>query len=303
MTSAFRRDILLMMEFQRTPIWAISTNYNCRESTGSLILLIASVVVVTFSKKDLSRAFRQIPVDPANYHNLGFQINNQFYFHTSFPFGLRTASLACQRTTKAVVYILNTMGILVDVYIDDFYGAAMPDVSQDEFNRMNSVFDELGLAASAAKDVLPCYCMTCLGVEIDTLDMTLTVPQFRVTELQGELNEWLTRTLYSKRDLQRLLGKLSFITSCIRPGRVYMCRLLNALRAISSRHSKLHVDDELRADIHWWLYLLRHYNGVSVIPSNITVANPELFASDACLTGCGAVCFGEYFRCPFPPRV
>ncbi|EDO30391.1 predicted protein [Nematostella vectensis] len=181
------------------------------------------------------------------------------------------------------------MGILVDVYIDDFYGAAMPDVSQDEFNRMNSVFDELGLVASAAKDVLPCYCMTCLGVEIDTLDMTLTVPQFRVTELQGELNEWLTRTLYSKRDLQRLLGKLSFITSCIRPGRVYMCRLLNALRAISSRHSKLHVDDELRADIHWWLYLLRHYNGVSVIPSNITVANPELFASDACLTGCGAI--------------
>lgn len=70
-----------------------------------------------------------------------------------------------------------------------------------------------------------------------------------------------------------------------------MCRLLNALRDINSRSSAQHITDDMRADIAWWIYLSQHYNGVSVIPSNVTIANPNLFACDACLSGCGAVCF------------
>lgn len=56
-------------------------------------------------KKDLSRAYRQIPVDPGDYHLLGLQADGNFYFHTVFPFGLRSATLACQRITQSVVYI------------------------------------------------------------------------------------------------------------------------------------------------------------------------------------------------------
>ena len=57
---------------------------------------------------------------------------------------------------------------------------------------------------------------------------------------------------------------------------------------------------DLRTDINWWQYFLSQYNGVSVIPSDVIVSNPELFATDACLTGCGAVCFGECFHREFP---
>ena len=38
----------------------------------------------------------------------------------------------------------------------------------------------------------------------------------------------------------------------------------------------------------------------SMIPSDVIISNPELFATDACLTGCGAVCFGECFHREFP---
>ena len=57
-------------------------------------------------KADLRRAFRQIPVDPADIPLLGFQVNDLLYFHVVLPFGLRSAVLICQRTTKAVVFIL-----------------------------------------------------------------------------------------------------------------------------------------------------------------------------------------------------
>lgn len=89
-------------------------------------------------KKDLSCAYRQIPVDPGDYHFLGFQVDGYFYFHSAFPFGLRSATLACQRTTQSVVYHLNTMEILVDVHIDNFYGACKPSQSHSAFNRVDT---------------------------------------------------------------------------------------------------------------------------------------------------------------------
>jgi len=252
-------------------------------------------------KKDLSRAYRQLPVDPRDYHLLGFQVDGQFYFHTRFPFGLRSAALACQRTNRAVVYILNQMDILVDVYIDDFYGAASSDQSASSFQKMNSVFSDLGLAASAEKDVSPCTNMICLGIEVDTDRMTLTVPDFRVQELRSELSSWLSCDNYSKRELQQLLGKLSFVSACVRPGRIFMCRLLNALRQFpDSRSARVDITDSMKDDIRWWVALLQHYNGVSVVPRESIIADAHLFATDACLRGCGAICFNEYFKCSFP---
>ena len=70
-------------------------------------------------KKDLKRAFRQIPVDPADYPLLGMCIDDGLYFHSLLPFGL-SATMVCQCTTKSIVYILNEEGLSVDVSIDDF---------------------------------------------------------------------------------------------------------------------------------------------------------------------------------------
>ena len=61
-------------------------------------------------KKDLRRAYRQIPVDPADYPLLGMSVDGSLFFHTSLPFGLCSATLICQRTTKTVVHILNNEG-------------------------------------------------------------------------------------------------------------------------------------------------------------------------------------------------
>lgn len=68
-------------------------------------------------KKDLARAFRQIPLDSKDVPLLGFVVNNQLYFHKRYPFGLRSATMVCQRVTKAVIHILSTESYLADVYI------------------------------------------------------------------------------------------------------------------------------------------------------------------------------------------
>ena len=104
---------------------------------------------------------------------------------------------------------MNSEGISVDVYIKDFYGAKFSYSSELSFQWMNSLFAELGLMDAPEKDTPPSHEMICLGVRIHTVDMTLSVPAFRIEELQLELKMWLNKRSFTKRELQQLLGKLS----------------------------------------------------------------------------------------------
>ena len=251
-------------------------------------------------EKGLARAFRQITVDPRDVPFLGFDVNNQLYFHTRFPFGLRSATMVCQRVTKAVIHILSSESYLADVYIDDFYGVEKTELAGVAFNRMTELFKELGLAASPAKDQLPNTQMLVLGIWFNTDDMTISVPEFRLLELRAEISHWLTLEQATKHQVQVLVGKPSYVCSCVRPGRAFMSRLLNDLRLCHSRRSIIFVSHELKLDLQWWLHFLDKYNGVSVISTAFLESGESLFSTDATLTGCGALCEGEYFHDLFP---
>ena len=82
-----------------------------------------------------------------------------------------------------------------------------------------------------------------------------------------------------------------------------MSRPLNALCLFSSfpKHSAHLITADLCLEIDCWLYCMSQPDhGVSVIPSDVLVSSPERFPTDACLTGCGAMCFGECFHQEFP---
>ena len=254
-------------------------------------------------KKDLAQAFRQMPLDPKDVRLLGFVVNNQLYFHTRFPFGLRSATMVCQRVTKAVIHILTTEGYLADVYIDDFYGVELAELAGVAFKRMTELFDELGLEASPAKDQLPNTQMFVLGIWFNTDDVTVSVPEFRLLELRAELSHWLELEQATKHQLQVLIGKLSYVCSCVRPGWAFISRLLNELRSCDSRRRTIPVSYELKLDLQWWLHFLDKYNGVSVIGTEFLESSEQLFSTDASLTGCGAICEGEYFHELFPPII
>ena len=54
--------------------------------------------------------------------------------------------------------------ILASLYIDDFYGAEFSNSPNLSFQRMNSLFAELGLMDAPEKDTPPSHEMICLGV-------------------------------------------------------------------------------------------------------------------------------------------
>lgn len=74
-------------------------------SANFVDLIVAKAPGCYLFKKNLKRTYRQIPVDPKDYIFLGYRWKDLLYFDLVLPFGLRSATLACQRTTNAIAYI------------------------------------------------------------------------------------------------------------------------------------------------------------------------------------------------------
>ena len=107
-----------------------------------------------------------------------------------------------------------------------FKGAEGEDHATTSYARMTQLFDDLGLQMSPEKDVPPTHEMTCFGVSVNTLDMTLTFSEFHFQGLHDDLSSWLNKAHFSQRDPQQRLGKLGSVTACVRPG-VNLIKLLH----------------------------------------------------------------------------
>lgn len=251
-------------------------------------------------KRDLKRAYRQFPIDPFDYPLLGYQWNDELYFDVVLPMGLKTAAMACQRSTSAVCHMLSQDGCFVVNYLDDFIGISSPDRAFHDYATCGSLLRDLGLQESSSKACPPSPILTCLGVEVNSLALTLSVTPERLHELETLLLQWTTQRSATKSELQSLVGKLSFVTKCVRQSRLFLSRILALLRPLKHNHYHTKLSKEFHRDIRWWLRFLRTYNGVSVIPLSLWSTPDGIFSTDACLTGCGGLTSSQFFHCEFP---
>ena len=253
-------------------------------------------------KRDLKRAYRQIPIDPSDYIFLAHSWRCGIYFDLSIPFGLRTGSLATQRTTNAFVYMLRNRGIDCVGYIDDNAGANLPSMAESDFLVAGQLLQRLGLQESQKKSVFPTSNMVFLGVNFDTENLILSVTEDRMREIRSELDNWIRLVPATKKMLQSLLGKLHFIRKCVRSSRVFVSRLLHKLRSLDDNGIFL-IDREVRKDLLWWQCFLPHINGITMLPFIPWSQADEVIATDACLVGGTGTGLGQYFYFAFPSKI
>ena len=108
----------------------------------------------------------------------------------------------------------------------------------------------IGVGEALDKAVAPTIRMDFLGNTVDVKKFTLEVSEERKNELAQLLNRWEYKMVYNKNQIQSLIGKLSFITNCVRPGRIFLARLLQALRECPEKGST-RMDEEIRKDVKW----------------------------------------------------
>ena len=67
---------------------------------------------------------------------------------------------------------------------------------------------------------------------LDALNLTLSVSPDGLFEIQGLLRGWLTKRNTTKSALQSLVGKLVFVSKCVRQSRIFISRIFRLLRSV-----------------------------------------------------------------------
>ena len=200
--------------------------------------------------------------------------------------GHRISPYICQRVTSALKFIHYKLKLFLLNYIDDFVGAEHKDIVQFAYERLGKVLHMAGLQENYDKTVPPSQVIEFLGVTFNAVKCTIEVFGDRLEELHDLLLRWTKKKWFDRKELESFIGKLQFMATCMRPGRVFVSRLLNTLRT-NTTNSKFPVDSELLKDVWWWLQFLPHYNGVSIAWMKQHMVPDLVLSADASKKGVG----------------
>ena len=271
-------------------------------------------------KRDLSRFFLQIPLCPVEYNLMGFVWRCFFFFFAGLMFGIRHAGLQGQRITTAISWIHQRLGLETTDqkmyssinYSDDIGGCEKTfERAAQSFHALADLLVDLGMSESASKAHKPSTSMPYLGVNFDTVRMVMSIPADKLTEVREEISFWLRKTKTTRKGLQQLLGKLFWVSRCVRFSRGFMARLLNQLSSLHSApdNKKVALSEDCRLDIKWWSRYLRRFNGIECMYEDafMDLSLTQLLQTSALINcgdaqpmGGGAYFASEYWSRPFP---
>ena len=125
--------------------------------------------------------------------------------------------------------------------------------------------------------------MLYLGLEFNTMDMSVTLPQEKLEEVKTLVHNWAHKEVTNINELRTLLGKLFYVTQCCPPARLFSNRMLDTIRRCSSQ-GVIHLSAGFCKDLAWFHHFLPHTNGVFLIHEDDRQPGP-LFVY-ACTSGC-----------------
>ena len=286
---------------------------------------------IVLYKLDLSRYYRNWRVNPGDVPFLALRWKGQIFLDLSYSFGNRAAMYGSQRSSDALAWMVRTKlspapGLpnkgsscrcvarcqcgsnRVIAYVDDFIGACPVSQANHIWNTFLELLDKLGLKPSETKGHLcpPSHEITALGILVNLQENTLSIPPDKLQKAIVLLQDWVNRSMATKRMLQKLLGVLLHLSRVVRPGRLFVNRMLCTMRKAEKLDVSMVLDNEFKKDVHWWLKHIRTWNGVSLLKFNQFHNKIQLDASTNGWwngrPGIGGYNFlrHEYFRCSVP---
>ena len=116
------------------------------------------------------------------------------------------------------------------------------------FDALLDIMMQLGLTVSDKKLVEPTTKVVCLGILIDTVQGTVSIPPEKLEAIKEMIRDWRGRKLCTKHQLQSLLGTILYIHKCVKPARYFFSRMLATLRNISNP-ARVQLNDDFQRDL------------------------------------------------------
>lgn len=242
------------------------------------------------AKVDLKSAYRSVKISPHSQLATGLKWRvegkDRYFVDTRLPFGAKLAPSIFHRLSTAVQRIMKRKGFInIVAYLDDFF-ICYPTFNEcaEALRVLISLVRKLGFMVNWNKVVDPCHHITFLGIDIDSRTMQLELSPEKLEGINIEVNKFVKRKRASKRQLQVLIGKLNWCAAVVRGGRVFLRRLIDAIKPLKDQNHKIRFSDNMRADIFWWKHFLLTFNGKTLLLDSRKVA---AVYTDACTEGGG----------------
>ncbi|XP_053395182.1 uncharacterized protein LOC123542500 isoform X1 [Mercenaria mercenaria] len=217
------------------------------------------------SKIDVQNAFKIIPIAPHNHFLLGFCIDNKYYYDKTLPMGLSFSCSLFEQFSSAIHWIAeNKLQIPGCAHIlDDFLFVSSQDYDT-ALNNLTHFLDfakQIGLPLKTQKTVLPCTTICFVGIELDSVAMEKRLPLSKLQKIRVALDTFQNRRRATLKELQSLIGLLSYACSVVTPGRTFLRRLIDLTLGLKKPHHKRRLTKEARADLKAWSIFVEHFNG------------------------------------------
>ena len=209
---------------------------------------------------DLKDAFPHISMHKDSRKYLRFSWLGQLLQWDALPFGLTCSPRVITKVIKPIMAFLRaTWAILISIYIDDMLiQASTRDKVILHTQLVMLTMMALGWSFNWEKSVLtPSQKVTHLGFILDTVAMTITCPQDKVTKLQGRCLIALRNQCLTVHDLERLLGTME----SVRPStplaslhyRHLQRQLIVAKRHVRRPRKLIHLTQRSLTNLKWWV--------------------------------------------------
>ena len=258
------------------------------------------------AKLDIKHAFRICPINPLDWGLMGSKFKGKYFIDIRLPFGLRSSPFIFNTVADAFHWILVHKGYIEHSihYLDDFFFAnSTNSLCQIDLENAEYIFDCIKIPLAMDKKEGPSQVITFLGIEIDTSVMVLRLPQDKLRKAKDLISEWVDKSSCSKQDLLSLIGFLSFACKVVKPGRMFLRRLIDLSSQAKELFHFIHINKEAKKDINWWHNFLDSWHGGSVFPESFCEASALQLYSDASFCGIGGFFNGRWFAIPIPLKV
>jgi hypothetical protein len=257
----------------------MSVNAHIAEELGEMQFVIIDTILqhirnagtgAWIMKRGIKDAFRNILVSYEYRWLLALEWEGQYYKETCLPFGLRTALYIFNIFAEAFHWILQyyTDWQTLEHYLDDFI-LVIPQRKATEAHlkqlavQYNALILDLGIPQNTSKDICGQVAVI-LGYKIDPIRQEIRVPQDKLRRIRSLYTNAIASRVSTLRDLQSVIGLLSFCAPAVIFGRLFLRPLWNTVVSYppgSSPFLKRRLPADARQDLLWWGELLPRFNG------------------------------------------
>lgn len=205
------------------------------------------------AKLDISKTFHQIPLHKKARKYFAYAFRGKVWVPRTTPMGAKPVPGLANTLTSEISAILWSLGIPNVIMTDDIFIVGKDyEECKRHLDEAIRVLTELGWILNLGKTEGPSDVITFLGIQIDSINKTLSIPESRVEAYSSKLSDLLKQDEVSAHDLESMAGKLQWITTVFPVGRAHLSAVYSFAHYLDKQNKRAKLTDKVSTHFNWW---------------------------------------------------